>query len=61
MVGHSEEVGSGYANADGERYLVLSVANRPPSANATNAKSDAMGMTLNSWYRASTDINPPTM
>ena len=26
MVGHSEEVGSGYANAGGERYLVLSVA-----------------------------------
>ena len=26
MVGHSEEVGSGYANAGGERYLVISVA-----------------------------------
>src|ERR1017187_2411026 len=28
MVGHSEEVGSGYANAGGERYLVISVAVR---------------------------------
>src|ERR1017187_1660315 len=26
MIGHSEEVGSGYANAGGERYLVISVA-----------------------------------
>jgi hypothetical protein len=26
MVGHSEEVGSGYANAGGERYLVISVS-----------------------------------
>src|ERR1017187_1704415 len=26
MVGHSEEVGSGYANACGGRYLVISVA-----------------------------------
>src|ERR1039457_3816300 len=26
MVGHSEEVGSGYGNAGGERYLVISVA-----------------------------------
>ena len=26
MVGHSEEVGSGYASAGGERYLLISVA-----------------------------------
>jgi hypothetical protein len=30
------------------RYFVLSVANRPRPANATNAKSDAMGVTLHS-------------
>ena len=46
------------SNPDGarERYFVLSVANRAGPANATNAKSDVMGVTLPSWYRASTYI-----
>jgi len=37
-------------------YGALSVANRAGPANATNAKSDVMGVTLPSWYRASTYI-----